>query len=64
MNIQFVIDLAFRISFDFTVEQRKNNVILVRFKNEEQSISFVEEISSYKEFNITRNVNEVLISIS
>ena len=64
MNIQLVIDLAFKVSFDFTVEQKQNNVILVRFKNEEQSISFVEEISSYKEFNITRNINEVLISIS
>ena len=64
MNIQFVIDLAFRISFDFTVEQRENNVILVKFKNEEESVSFIEEISTYEEFNVVRNKNEVLISIS
>ena len=63
MNIQFVIDVAFRISFDFSVEQRENNVILVKFKNEEESVSFVEEISVYEEFNVVRNENEVLISI-
>jgi hypothetical protein len=63
MNIQFVIDVAFRVSFDFSVEQRENNVILVKFKNEENSVRFVEEISVYEEFNVVRNENEVLISI-
>lgn len=63
MNIQFVIDVAFRVSFDFRVEQRENNVILVRFKKEEDSVRFVEEISVYEEFNVVRNENEVLVSI-
>ena len=63
MNIQFVIDLAFRVSFDFRVEQREGNSILVKFKNEEQAVSFIEEISVYEEFRVVRNENEVLVSI-
>ena len=64
MNIQFVIDLAFKISFDFRIQQKQNNSILVQFKNEEQAINFVKEITAYEEFNVIRNQNEVLIHIS
>jgi hypothetical protein len=63
MNIQFVIDLAFRVSVDFRVEQREGNSILIKFKNEEQAVSFVEEISVYEEFSVVRNENEVLVRI-
>ena len=64
MNIQFVIDLAFKISFDFRIQQKQNNSILVQFKNEEQAINFVKEVTAYEEFSVIRNQNEVLIHIS
>jgi hypothetical protein len=63
MNIQFVIDLAFRVSLNFHIEQREGNSILVKFENEEVAVSFVEEISVYEEFSVVRNENEVLVRI-
>lgn len=63
MSIQFVIDLALEISPTFRVVLIETKVVLVKFENEDLAIEFVKRISIYDDCSVSRNSNEVLVTL-
>jgi hypothetical protein len=63
MNFQLLIDLVVKVSVNFKISQRGNNVVVIRLENEDEVNRLIEEFSVYEEFSVIKNGNELLVSI-
>lgn len=64
MSIEFAISVAYRINSEVSISQRSNNVLSLRFSNEDEAIMFTRELSIHIDiFRVMRNDSEVIVTI-